>query len=226
MIFDTLDFVSLADYKRRRQQQQQTTVQIEATFPELSKYSSQCIENQKQSTTNISQSAENLNSEKIIDIGSFDKSRDIKPEVSPLMERNLKETKSNVPDTTQLSFNKVAEGTILKEEAGNEEIGGSTPTMDEEQITPVSTILSNAAMPDVASLPAANAPITLNPLPLFEKLEKLEKTQKENKKKGNIKVEILLFGSISKIVEPVSFPIILFYYKFLFFSYGQYFPTS
>ena len=192
--------VSLADYKRRRQQQQQTTVQIEATFCELPKYSSQCIENQKQSTSNIiSQSAGNLKSEKAVDIGSFDNSGDIKPEVSPLMEKNLKETKFNVADKTQLSFNKVAEGTVLKEEAGNEEIGGSTPTMDEEQITPASTLLSNAAMPDVASLPAANAPITLNPLPLFEKLEKLEKAQKENKKKGNSKVAISLFGSISKI---------------------------
>ena len=218
--------VSLADYKRRRQQQQQTTVQIEATFPEVSKYSSQCIENQKQSTPNmISLSAGSLNSEKIVDIGSFDNSRDIKPEVSPLTEKNLKETKLNVPDTTQLSFNKVPEGTILKEESGNDEIGGSTPTMDEEQITPASTLLSNAAMPDVVSLPAADAPITLNPLPLFEKLEKLEKAQKENKKKGNIESEIPLFSSVSKFQnEPVSLTFILFHYNVLLLAMGNVSP--
>lgn len=56
--------------------------------------------------------------------------------------------------------------------------------MDEEQIPPVTTLLSSVAMTDVTALPSPSAPITLNPLPLFEKLEKLEKAQKENKKKG------------------------------------------
>ena len=66
----------------------------------------------------------------------------------------------------------------------NDDFGAGTPTMDEDQMAPVTTVVpSSGGITDI-SLPSANAPITLNTLPLFEKLEKLEKAQKENKKKG------------------------------------------
>merc|ERR1711944_86327 len=93
----------------------------------------------------------------------------------------------------QLNQNELAENIVAKEDI-NDELSGSTPTMDEEQITSSSTIVSNVAVADVTSLPAATAPITLNPLPLFEKLEKLEKAQKENKKKA--------LGNVSPPPEP------------------------
>ena len=56
--------------------------------------------------------------------------------------------------------------------------------MDEDQMAPTTTVLSASVGISDINLPTANAPITLNTLPLFEKLEKLEKAQKENKKKG------------------------------------------
>ena len=173
---------SLADYKRRRQQQQQTT-QNDITTPEASKYQQSVIENQKQDLAiNTSESLVIHNSDNSSDT-SFVSAKNVKMELSPLPERSTNEVKSTLTETIQQSIQE-PESLALKTEVGNDDLGGSTPTMDEEQIPPVTTLLSSVAMTDVTALPSASAPITLNPLPLFEKLEKLEKAQKENKKKG------------------------------------------
>merc|ERR1712018_228177 len=183
---------SLADYKRRRQQQQQTT-QNDITTPEASKYQQSVIENQKQDLAiNTSESLVIHNSDNSSDT-SFVSAKNVKMELSPLPESSINEVKSTLTETIQQSIQE-PESLALKTEVGNADLGGSTPTMDEEQIPPVTTLLSSVAMTDVTALPSASAPITLNPLPLFEKLEKLEKAQKENKKKA--------LGNVSPPPEP------------------------
>ena len=83
---------------------------------------------------------------------------------------------------------------IPNHEEVTDDIGGGTPTMDEDQLAPASTVISSSVGITDLTLPTATAPITLNTLPLFEKLEKLEKAQKENKKKGE---------SISKCINTI-----------------------
>ena len=180
--------VSLADYKRRRQQQQQlTTPSSDATVSPL-------LTSIKQSPTEIS----GKSSKKASDCGVHATSDNSLDSLSPgILTGDIKSKDLNTVEVKQIETqfqyaSNIAEETpdqpdansIANHEQVSDDIGGGTPTMDEDQMAPESTVISSSIGITDLTQSTTSAPITLNTLPLFEKLEKLEKAQKENKKKG------------------------------------------
>ena len=191
----------MADYKRRRQQQQQqqlsnmSTSSDQTTPGNIGATSAAPIigiPNNPANTKQMPSSAIPCSSENSLDsCSSITSNGCLKPkdvDVGKVIEGTLSSTVPTHPKSHTESLidesGSIAGGN--NEDQINDDFGAGTPTMDEDQMAPVTTVLPSSGGITDLSLPSANAPITLNTLPLFEKLEKLEKAQKENKKKGKI----------------------------------------
>merc|ERR1719507_1891045 len=189
---------SLADYKRRRQQQQLPTHTNDSNpFPiSAAKQSAMEIANSASIKTNhVAGVQVQPGSDNSLDSCSSNLScSEIKPK--EILAVETKQINNPVKSVSNKSSDKIISVVgITDNHDVSDDYGAGTPTMDEDQITPATTALPPSVVPnEISCLPPANAPITLNTLPLFEKLEKLEKAQKENKKKA--------LGNVSPPPEP------------------------
>ena len=186
---------SLADYKRRRQQQQLPTHTNDsnAFASSAAKQSAMEIANSASIKTNHVAGVQlQPGSDNSLDsCSSILSCSESKPKEIPAVE--TKQINNPVKSVSNKSIDKMISVVGISDNHDvSDDYGAGTPTMDEDQITPATTVLPPSVAPnEISCLPPANAPITLNTLPLFEKLEKLEKAQKENKKKGTILIIIL-----------------------------------
>merc|ERR1712208_134016 len=98
-------------------------------------------------------SAAIVSSENSLDsCSSIVSSKDIKSKTSPIIDKKQNEVEQTV-DKNQGIVNEDSESANFNSTTLNDDLGASTPTMDEEQTAPATTLLSSATIGDVTSLP-------------------------------------------------------------------------